>query len=48
MVFNYRKDLIGLSTESKPSVNVIDGTTFLEVDTSSYYIYYNGQWYKQD
>ena len=46
-VWNYRKDFIGLSTESKPT-DVIDGTTFYEVDTSTLYIYYAGTWYKQD
>lgn len=44
---NYRKDLIGLSTENKPS-QAVDGTTYLEVDTSDFYIYYKGEWYKQN
>lgn len=42
----YKADLIGLSTEAKPS-NQIDGTTFYCVDTSEFYIYYKGTWYKQ-
>lgn len=41
-----RKDLIGLSSESKPTGEV-DGTTFYEVDTSDFYIYYKGTWYLQ-
>lgn len=43
----YKADLIGLSTESKPT-NQIDGTTFYEVDTMVLYIYYKGTWYKQE
>lgn len=42
----YKSDLIGLSTEEKPS-NQLDGTTFYEVDTSKFYIYYKGTWYEQ-
>lgn len=42
----YRADIIGLSTDEKPS-NQIDGTTFYEVDTSNFYIYYKGTWYEQ-
>ena len=44
--FKFRKDYIGLSTESKPTSDV-DGSTYLEVDTSDLYIYYKGTWYKQ-
>lgn len=43
----YKADLIGLSTESKPT-NQIDGTTYYEVDTMVLYIYYKGTWYKQE
>lgn len=42
----YKADLLGLSTDEKPS-NQIDGTTFYEVDTSTFYIYYKGTWYEQ-
>ena len=45
--WNYRKDIIGLSTESKPT-DVVDGTTFLEVNTSKFYIFYEGTWYEQE
>lgn len=37
---------IGLSSETKP-MDVDDGATYLEVDTSSLYIFYQGTWYKQ-
>ena len=43
----YRADLIGLSTETKPS-NQIDGTTFYTVDTMKLYISYKGTWYLQE
>lgn len=46
-VWNERKDLIGLSTETKPTGEV-DGTTFYEVDTSKFFIIYNGTWYEQE
>lgn len=42
-----RKDIIGLSTEAKPTSEV-NGTTYLEVNTSDLYIYYEGTWYKQN
>ena len=40
-----RNDYLGLSTEAKPSP-VVDGTTFFEVDTEKFYIYYKGEWYE--
>lgn len=46
-VWNERKDLIGLSTETKPT-DEVDGTTFYEVDTSKFFIIYNGTWYEQE
>lgn len=46
-VWNERKDLIGLSTETKPT-NEVDGTTYYEVDTSKFFIIYNGTWYEQE
>ena len=39
-------DLVGLSTESKPT-NVKDGSTYFEVNTSNLYIFYKGTWYLQ-
>lgn len=38
-------DLVGLSTESKPT-DLKDGSTFLEVNTSDFYMFYKGTWYK--
>ena len=46
-IWNGRKDLIGLSTEVKPT-DMADGTTFYEVDTGAFFIYYDGQWYEQE
>lgn len=47
LVFEW--NFLGLSSETKPLNNekVIDGSTFYECDTSSFFIYYNGNWYKQ-
>lgn len=50
MVTNYwkeREDLMGLSTEEKPQ-DVADGTTFYEVNTANFYIFYGGTWYNQN
>lgn len=38
-------DLVGLSTDSKPT-KLKDGSTFLEVNTSDFYIFYKNNWYK--
>ena len=43
---NFRFDYLGLSSEDKPS-EVVNGSTFYEVDTSKLYIYYKGTWYEQ-
>lgn len=54
MIVDYQKtrtDLLGLSTEEKPTAeneNVVNGTTFYEVDTGDLYIFYNGTWYNQN
>lgn len=45
--WNDRKDFLGLSTDEKKTTGVIDGSTFYEVDTSSFYIFYDGTWYEQ-
>ena len=45
--WNSRKDFIGLSTDTKETENMSDGNTFYEVDTSDFYIFYKGEWYKQ-
>lgn len=39
-------DLVGLSTDTKPT-DVKNGSTYLEVDTSDFYIFYEGDWYIQ-
>lgn len=46
-VWKERKDLIGLAEETKPT-DEVDGTTFYEVDTSKFFIIYNGTWYEQE
>lgn len=40
-------DYIGLSTETKDTENISNGSTYYEVDTSKLYIFYNGTWYEQ-
>lgn len=47
MDMNFRFDFLGLSTEDKPTTNLVNGTTFYEVDTMKFYIYYKGTWYLQ-
>lgn len=46
--WNHAIDILGLSTDTKPTANIVDGTTFYEVDTSSFYIFYKGEWYEQE
>ena len=43
----FRVDLLGLSTDTKPT-DVPNGSTFIEVDTSKYYIFWLGDWYEQN
>lgn len=45
--WKHREDIIGLSSESKP-LDEVNGTTYLEVDTSKFYIFYEGTWYEQE
>lgn len=40
-------DYIGLSSETKETENIADGSTFLEVDTSKMFVFYKGTWYEQ-
>ena len=47
MTYTNPSDYIGLSTETKETENIVDGSTFWEVDTSTLFIFYNGQWYEQ-
>ena len=46
-----RWDFIGLSTDVKPTPTtsklVVDGSTFLEADTSKLYIWCKTQWYEK-
>lgn len=44
---NNRVEIIGLSTEEKPTENIINGSTYKEVDTTKLFIFYNGTWYEQ-
>jgi hypothetical protein len=44
----FRLDIVGLSTEEKPTTGVEDGTTYYTVDTQELYIYYKGIWYNQE
>lgn len=49
MQFLYgRFDFVGLSTDTKPTRELRDGTTFYTVDTQELYIWYNGTWYNQN
>lgn len=41
-----RFDFLGLSTELKPT-DCVDGSTYYEVDTSLFYIFYKNNWYVQ-
>ena len=45
----YDWNFLGLSTETKPTAGekVVDGSTFYECDTSTFFIYYQGEWYQQ-
>lgn len=45
-----RWDFIGLSTDTKPSadnLNVTDGSTFYEADTSKLYFWTKDRWYEK-
>ena len=46
-ITRFRVDLLGLSTDTKPT-DVPNGSTFIEVDTSKYYIFWLGDWYEQN
>ena len=45
--WNERKDYLGLSTDTKETINVVNGSTFYEVDTGIFSIFYKGEWYAQ-
>lgn len=38
-------DYIGLSTDTKITEGITDGSVFFEADTFNVYIFYNGTWY---
>lgn len=41
-------DYIGLSTETKETEGICNGSSYLEVDTATIYIFYKGTWYPQN
>lgn len=43
----YRVDFVGLSTDTKPSEQLENGSTYYTVDTQELYLYYGGEWYLQ-
>ena len=49
--FYTRWDFIGLSTDTKPtpqaSANVVDGSTYLEADTSKLFFWTKDRWYEK-
>lgn len=42
-----RTNYIGLSTETKETTNIANGSAYLEVDTGKLFIFYKGTWYEQ-
>lgn len=51
LLTNTRWDFIGLSTDEKPTPDnsklVVDGSTYLEADTSKLYFWCKTQWYEK-
>ena len=45
---NVRIDFVGLSTDTKPTQELRNGSTFYTVDTQELYIWYKGTWYNQN
>ena len=45
---NNRIDIVILSTEEKPTVNLKNGSTLYEVDTAKLYVWYKGSWYDEE
>ena len=41
-------DYVCLSSETKETEGIANGSTLLEVDTSTIYVFYNGTWYVQN
>lgn len=48
LALNNRLDIVILSTESKPTENLKNGSTLYEVDTTKLYVWYNGSWYDEE
>lgn len=46
---NIAQEYVGLSTDTKPTDNVANGSTFVEIDTQKFYIYDEdgGDWVEQ-
>ena len=42
-----KTDYIGLSTETKETKEIVNGSSYLEVDTGNIYIFHEGKWYLQ-
>lgn len=47
MTWTKPADYLGLSSETKETTDITNGSTYWEVDTSKLYIFYNGTWYEQ-
>lgn len=48
LALNNRLDIVILSTEEKPTVNLKNGSTLYEVDTAKLYVWYEGSWYDEE
>lgn len=48
LALNNRLDIVILSTETKPTENLKNGSTLYEVDTTKLYVWYNGSWYDEE
>lgn len=48
LALNNRLDIVILSTEEKPTVNLKNGSTLYEVDTAKLYVLYEGNWYDEE
>ena len=47
LALNNRLDIVILSTETKPTENLKNGSTLYEVDTAKLYVWYKGSWYDE-
>jgi len=48
LFLNNRIDIVILSTEEKPTINLKNGSTLYEVDTAKLYVWYKGSWYDEE